>query len=343
MTTSYQEVYYSCAGMSEEEILARSAFTKSQTEGFEELYHNTATIYEELQKRYEVVQKDLLSDTYNYDGAEDFEDFDLGEDLRSCDILVAVLGETSGMGYRNDTGESTDRTGITLSKEQRNLLIRLKELGKPMVLVLANGKPVELSLETEICDGILEAFKTGYYGAKVICDILEGILCPRGKLPVTVPKDIGQCPIYYSQRITGKKQFWRNRYLEMDLEPLYEFGFGLSYTQFQITAEDFKWEEDGIHGRAVMKNIGGMEGSEVLQLYVKKRYGTVAQPERELKWYQKVRLLEGEEKSIPIFLSFDELKYYNIDSVFGLEKIEVTVMLGTSSKRILKENTFSFK
>lgn len=339
--THIKEVYYSCAGLSEEEILARSAFSATQINDFEELYHDTTTIYDELKKNYNIVQRDLLPDTYNYDNNNAFESYELDEELRSCDVFVAVLGETSGMGYHNDTGESTDRTSITLSQEQRNLLLCLKELHKPIILVLANGKPVELSLETELCAGIIEAFKTGYYGAKAICGVLDGSVNPGGKLPVTIPKNIGQCPIYYSQRITGKKQFWRNTYLEMDLEPLYEFGFGLSYTQFSIKAEDFCCKKDGIYGKANIKNIGTTSGSEVLQLYVQKRYGSIAQPERELKWYQKIHLQPQEEKAVKIYLPFTELAYYNIDSVYGLENMEVTAMLGTSSKKILKKNTFS--
>lgn len=341
--THVKEVYFSCQGMSEEEILARSAFSAVRIEDFDELYHDTATVYEELSKRYQVVQRDLLPDTYNYDQAEDFENYQFDPELLECDVFIAVLGETSGMGYRNDTGESTDRTSITLSKEQQNLLVRLKSLHKPVILVLANGKPVELSLETAICDGILEVFKTGYYGARAICDIIEGNAEPGGRLPVSIPKDIGQCPVYYSQRITGKKQFWRNSYLEMDLAPLYEFGFGLSYTSFQIEAETFVCKKEGVYGRVKIKNTGEQKGSEVLQLYVKKRYGTVAQPERELKWYQKVRLLSGEEQEVSLFLPFEKLAYYNKENRYGVENMELTVMLGTSSQRILYEQVFSLK
>ncbi|QHQ63071.1 hypothetical protein Ana3638_21725 [Anaerocolumna sedimenticola] len=341
--THIKEVYYACAGLSEDEILARSAFSASRIKEFDELYHDTATIYEELKIRYTVVQRDLLRDTYNYYKDPKFEDYELDDELLGCDVLVAVLGETSGMGYENDTGESTDRTEITLSKEQRNLLAKLKKTGKPLILILANAKPVELSIESDLCDGIMEAFKTGYYGARAICDVLDGSVSPGGKLPVTIPKHIGQCPIYYSQRITGKKQFWRNKYLEMDLNPLYEFGFGLSYTDFIIDVSDFTCKGDSVCGEVRLKNIGDRAGSEVIQLYVKKRFGTISQPERELKFYKKVYLKPGEECLVPFCLRLDSLAYYNIDMDYCLEDSEVTVMIGTSSKEILKEETYKLE
>ncbi|MFP4697328.1 MAG: glycoside hydrolase family 3 N-terminal domain-containing protein [Eubacteriales bacterium] len=338
--THVNESYNLCQDLSEEEIMARSLFTMTRSKDFNELFHDTTTIYEELSKRYSVVQRDLLKDTYNYDNDKNFESYSFDKEIRSCDLFVIVLGETSGMGYKNDTGESTDRTSITLSKEQRNLLIRLKELNKPLILVLSNAKPVELTLEKEVCDGILETFKTGYKGAKAICDILDGTVSPSGKLPVTIPKDIGQCPIYYSQRITGKKQFWKNRYLEMDLEPLYEFGYGLSYTKFDVNVVNVEFHNNIIKSDVKVKNIGNVFGKEVIQLYVRKRFTSVAQPDRELKNYKKVSLNPGEEVLMNIDLNIDSLGYYNIDYDFCVENMDLTVMVGTSSKNIIYERTF---
>src|SRR5690606_23936677 len=115
----------------------------------------------------------------------------------------------------------------------RLLLKELKKLGKPIVLVLCNARPLEISYESENMNAILEAWRPGMEGASAIAEVLFGDYNPAGRLPVTLPKCLGQLPVYYSQRLSGKKQFWRNTYLEVDLNPLYAFGYGLSYSSFE--------------------------------------------------------------------------------------------------------------
>lgn len=337
--THVKEMYFQGQGLSEEEVLARSLFAARTVQSFDELFHDTTTVAEALQESFRVVQKDLLSDTYNFDGASDFEDYELDTELAACDAFVAVLGESSGMGYRNDTGESTDRTQITLSLPQRNLLRRLKELGKPIVLVLVNAKPLELSLEKELCDGILEMFKSGYQGGKAICDLLTGKRSPGGKLPVTLPKTLGQCPVYYSQRITGHKQFWRQTYLETDLKPLYPFGHGLSYTTFDTNVVSETLDDAAYHCKVSVMNTGKCEGSEVLQLYAKKRFTSIAAPERELKAYRKVRLKSGEQQTVTLKLNLASLATTGLDGDFALEDMQLSLLLGTSSEAIFHEST----
>lgn len=198
-------------------------------------------------------------------------------------------------------------------------------------------------MEAELYDAMLEVFKLGHMGAKAIADIISGKVSPSGKLPVTIPKHQDQCPIYYSQRITGKKQFWRDSYLEMDLNPLYEFGYGLSYTAFDINVKDFKIDNNSITAKLDIKNTGNYAGAEVIQLYVKKRYGSIAFPDKELKYYKKVDLAVNESKTIEINIDIASLYYYNADNIFGIENIKVTAMLGTSSTKILKEISADLK
>jgi beta-glucosidase len=341
--THVKEQIFECQDLEEHEIVARCMFTQAHTETYDELYHDIQTIDDGLKDIYSVVQRDLLPQTYNYNKDKDFENYTLDEELRSCDVFVVVVGETTGMGFYNETGESTDRVVITLSQEQRNLIKNIKALGKPVIIILSNAKPVELTLEAELCDAMLEVFKVGHMGAKAIADIISGKVSPSGKLPVTIPKHQGQCPIYYSQRITGKKQFWRDSYLEMDLSPLYEFGYGLSYTEFDINVKDFKIDNNSITAKLDIKNIGNYAGAEVIQLYVKKRYGSIAFPDKELKYYKKVDLAINESKTIDINIDIASLYYYNADNIFGIENIKVTAMLGTSATKILKEVSADLK
>lgn len=337
--THVKEQIFECQDMKEDEIVARCMFTQAHTNSYDELYHDIQTIYDELKMHYTVVQRDLLPQTYNYDNDKNFENYTIDDELKSCDVFMVVIGETTGMGYQNETGESTDRVTITLSKEQRNLVRNIHALGKPVVLVLSNAKPVELSVESELCDAMLECFKLGHKGAKALCDIISGKVSPSGKLPVSILKHQGQCPIYYSQRITGKKQFWKESYLEMDLSPLYEFGYGLSYTTFDIDVKTLSIGDDGITARIDVTNTGNFAGAEVIQLYIKKRYGSISFPDKELKRFEKVFLNIGETKTVSFNIGLGELYYYNSENEYCMEDICLEAMVGTSSKNIVKRVT----
>lgn len=186
---------------------------------------------------------------------------------------------------------------------------------------------------------MLECFKLGHKGAKALCDIISGKVSPSGKLPVSILKHQGQCPIYYSQRITGKKQFWKESYLEMDLSPLYEFGYGLSYTTFDIDVKTLSIGDDGITARIDVTNTGNFAGAEVIQLYIKKRYGSISFPDKELKRFEKVFLNIGETKTVSFNIGLGELYYYNSENEYCMEDICLEAMVGTSSKNIVKRVT----
>lgn len=342
--THIEDMYYGSEGLSEEEVLARTLFFKKKSTRYEDLYHDMPTVYEALQAALpnsEVVYAEGLKDTFNYQGVEDFECIDEAVAIANdADIIIAVCGDTSGMGFQNDSGESTDRVEISLSHEQKRLLRALHATGRPVVLVLCNARPLELLEESQSMSAILEAWKPGMCGAEAIAETLIGINNPGGKLPVTLPKALGQLPVYYSQLATGHKQFWRQTYLEMDLAPLYPFGYGLSYTAFEANQVKMEQHQDGILIHATVRNMGARSGDEVVQIYVRKKYSTILQPERELKAYKRITLAAGEQAQLRFDILFDSLGYHNADMELVLENVQLDVMLGFSSQEIVAEQTF---
>ena len=349
--THFEEVFYKSDELPEKEILARSLFYKKKETKFEDLFHDVATIYETV-KEYvapetKVYHAPGLKDTFNYNEDEDFYMIEEAVQTASqAEVIIAVCGDTSGMGPENDSGESVDRATISLSDCQRELLEELNNLGKPIILVLCNGRPQELSWEADNMDAILEAWKSGQNGAEAICDVLFGEYNPAGRLPVTIPKALGQLPIYYSRRPSGKKQFWRGSYLEVDLDPLYEFGFGLSYTQFTYgDIEIYRGQKSNSSGEAVivklqLENTGELAGEEVVQVYVNKKYTSVLQPERELKAYKRVFLQKGEQKELQFEIALASLCYHGPENQQLLEDCQLKVMVGSSSEDIRGQETF---
>ena len=343
--THIEDMYNTSEGLTEEEVLARTLFFKKPETTYESLFHDSKTVYEVIKEKVsagtEVYYAAGLKDTYNYDQAEDFMDIESAiHEANKADIIVAVCGDTSGMGWQNDSGESVDRTEITLSKEQRLLLAQLKELGKPIVLVLCNARPMELSWESEHMNAIIEAWKPGMQGAEAICDVLFGDYNPAGRLSVTLPKSLGQLPIYYSQLATGKKQFWRNTYLESDLNPLYPFGYGLSYTTFEYDHVSMIQENERITIQATITNTGNCDGEEVVQVYVRKSFTSVLQPERELKAYERIFVEKGQSVAVKFKIGLDTLCYHNLNQELVLENCVLDVMLGASSEDIRTQQTF---
>jgi len=343
--THIEDMYYNSEGLSEEEVIARTLFFKKKETKYEDLFHDTKTIYQAIKEKVsantEIHFASGLKDTYNYHNDPDFYSIDEAVDTaKKSDVIIAVCGDTSGMGRENDSGESVDRVEIHLSDEQRKLLKALKELGKPIILVLCNARPLELSYEKEHMDAILEAWKPGMKGAEAIADVLFGDYNPAGRLPVTLPKRLGQLPIYYSQHSTGKKQFWRNRYLEVDLDPLYPFGYGLSYTTFEYKELSMTQLDDRISIKLTLYNSGPYDGDEVVQVYVRKRYTSVKQPERELKAFKRVFVEKGKSVTVDFNIFYDSLGYHNLENRLVLENCLLDVMVGSSSEDIHGEQTF---
>ena len=266
------------------------------------------------------------------------------ENAAKADVIVAVMGE-----FENMSGEAASRTNIDLPGIQKEFLAELKKLGKPVVLVLMNGRPLTLGWEAENMDAILEAWWPGTMGGDAIAQTLYGLNVPSGKLPMSFPRNVGQLPIYYNHKNTGRpylgtsdpEQKYKSRYTDVDNSPLYPFGFGLSYTTFEYS--NLKLSSATLTGNGTIKvsvevaNKGNFDGEEVVQLYVQDVVGTVTRPVKELKGFKKIFLKKGEKKTVEFTISPDDLRFYNIDMQFVAEPGDFNVYVGGSSATGLQD------
>lgn len=257
---------------------------------------------------------------------------------KQSDVVVAALGESSEM-----SGESSSRTNLDIPDTQKRLLEALLKTGKPVVLVLFTGRPLTLKWEDEHVPAILNVWFGGTEAANAIADVLFGKVNPSGKLTATFPQNVGQVPLYYSHKNTGRpleegKWFskFRSNYLDVSNDPLYPFGYGLSYTTFdysnlKLSKASFKAGES-ITASITVKNTGSVEGKEVIQLYTRDLVGSSTRPVKELKGFQKISLKPGESKVVSFKISAEELKFYNSDLKFVAEPGDFKVFIGTNSR-----------
>jgi beta-glucosidase len=257
---------------------------------------------------------------------------------RDADRIVAVMGESQVM-----SGEAASRARLDLPGVQQQLLETLAATGRPMVLVLLNGRPLDLSWAAEHVGAIVEAWFPGTMGGPALADVLFGDVNPSGKLPVTFPRSLGQVPIFYSRRPTGRpasEDRWTSRYIDERVDPLFAFGHGLSYTRFEysdLTATPAAVPASGSVSVSVkVKNAGTREGREVVQLYVHDLVASRSRPLRELKGFQKVRLAAGEEKPVTFTLRASELGFHDDAGRYIVEPGEFELYVGGSSTADLK-------
>ena len=252
--------------------------------------------------------------------------------------VVLVLGEPWGW-----TGEAASRTSINLPKEQTELLKALKKQGKQVAVVLLNGRPLDLSAESELADAILEAWYPGTMGAYAVADVLFGDYNPSGKLSVTFPRSLGQVPIYHYAKNTGRPYIhpeakYESRYLDSPNEPLYAFGHGLSYTTFEYS--DIAM--DGLKATVTVTNTGSVEGTETVQLYIRDLVGSVTRPVRQLKGFERVTLKPGESKEVTFTIDKEMLSFYRQDMTWGPEPGDFKVFIGGASDNT-KEASFRYE
>ena len=250
-----------------------------------------------------------------------------------CDVIVAVCGDNI-----RTSGEGADRWELTLFGRQRELIERLSALGKPLVLVLENGRAIDLSKESEICNAILMTWFGGEMGAKPIVDALLGKVSPAGRLPLSQPRNTLAIPCYYSMLPGGA-----HAYIEGKRAALYEFGFGLSYTKFEYS--DLMVEKLGGYDVRVslnVKNIGDMDGDEVVQLYIDDVDSTMVTPPCLLKGFERVHIKVGETKRISMNLDFDSFKLMNRAYEWVVEPGRFRILVGASSRDIRLEGEVAF-
>ncbi|MHC1774560.1 MAG: beta-glucosidase BglX [Lentimicrobium sp.] len=257
-----------------------------------------------------------------------------------CDVVVAVMGEAAEM-----SGECSSRSDISLPGSQKELLEALLKTGKPVVLVLFTGRPLILKWENENIPAILNVWFGGSTAGQAIADVVFGAVNPSGKLPVTFPQNMGQIPIYYNHKNTGRpleegKWFekFRTNYLDVTNDPLYPFGFGLSYTSF--TYSDLKLDQQKLTGNQTLKasidvtNSGKYDGEEVVQLYIRDLVGSMTRPVKELRGFQKVFIKSGETKTVTFDITPEDLKFYNYDLQYDWEAGDFVIMLGSNSRDV---------
>ena len=255
-----------------------------------------------------------------------------------ADVIIAALGESAEM-----SGESSSRTNLEIPQAQKDLLQALLKTGKPVVLVLFTGRPLVLVEENETVPAILNAWFAGSEAGYAIADVLYGNENPSGKLTATFPRNVGQVPIYYNQKNTGrplmnkegKFEKFRSNYIDERNEPLYAFGYGLSYTNFSYSnlkiSKDKFAKNETITVSVDVSNTGNFDGKEVVQMYIRDLVGSVTRPVKELKGFEKVFITKGETKTVSFTISEEDLKFYNSDLDFVAEPGFFQVFVGTDS------------
>ena len=258
------------------------------------------------------------------------------------DVIVAALGESSEM-----SGESSSRSDIRIPETQRILLEALLKTGKPVVLLLFAGRPMVIKWESEKVPAILNVWFGGSEAGNAIADVLFGDVNPSGKLSTTFPQNVGQIPIYYAHKNTGRpleegKWFekFRSNYLDVSNEPVYPFGYGLSYTSFNYS--DVKLSSSSLKGNQTLiasvavTNSGNREGKEVVQLYIRDLVGSITRPVKELKGFQKIDLKAGETKTVSFSITPNDLKFFNSEIKYDWEAGDFEIMIGTNSNDVKK-------
>lgn len=262
-----------------------------------------------------------------------------------ADVIVAVVGEASEM-----SGEAASRSDISLPQSQQRLLEELAKTGKPLVVVLMSGRPLTIEKESGLATSLLQVWFQGHEAGNAIADLLFGNYNPSGKLPMTFPRNVGQIPIYYNYKNTGRPQDnsqptqkFRSNYLDVANTPLYPFGFGLSYTSFSYSpiqlSNDHVHRNQPITATVTVTNNGNYDGEEVVQLYIRDMVGSVTRPVKELKDFKKIMLRKGESKQVTFSITEEKLKFFNSDLKWLAEPGTFKLFIGTSSD-VVQETDF---
>ncbi len=260
------------------------------------------------------------------------------------DVIILAIGESAEM-----SGESSSRTEIDIPASQVDLLKELKKTGKPIVVVLFTGRPLALTNMKDMPDSILNVWFPGTEAGNAITDVLFGKVNPSGKLPMTFPRSLGQVPLYYNHKNTGRPlsaektekceyERFRSNFMDECNTPLYPFGYGLSYTQFNysdmtVSNANPKGNQT-IQASVTLTNTGDYDGAEVVQLYIRDVVGSITRPVKELKGFQKVFLKKGESKKVTFNITPEDLKFYNNELKFDWEAGDFDIMIGTDSEQV---------
>ncbi|MDD3628582.1 MAG: glycoside hydrolase family 3 N-terminal domain-containing protein [Actinomycetota bacterium] len=257
---------------------------------------------------------------------------------KKSDIAVIVVGDKSGLVDDCTSGETRDRADLNLPGVQEDLIKAISKTGVPVVVVLVNGRPLSINWAAGNVPAIIEAWLPGEEGARAIADVLFGDYNPGGKLPMSFPRGVGQVPVYYNHKPSGGRSHWKGDYVEMGTKPLFPFGFGLSYTNFEysnliITPETISHEGE-VQISIDVENTGSCRGDEVVQLYINDMQSEVTRPVKELKNFKRVTLEPAQKKTVVFTLYTGQLGFYNKEIKYVIEPGDIKVMVGSSSEDI---------
>lgn len=273
-----------------------------------------------------------------FDGVTDVADQieEACERLADCDVILAAVGEN-----QNDTGECSSKTDLRLTRNQRRMVDRLCGLGKPVVLIVFSGRPLEIRDQAEQCQAVVQAWFLGTESGTALADVLTGEVNPSGRLSMSFPQTVGQIPVYYNHANTGRprqtnrqEERFITRFVDCPNEPLYPFGYGLSYTQVSYHDLRVECEKDGWRVRVRVRSDSGPACVETVQLYVRDCAASCVRPVQELRGFCRVKLEPGEEREVSFAMTKEDLAFWN-GSAFTAEPGDFLVMAGGSSDRVL--------
>jgi beta-glucosidase len=271
---------------------------------------------------------------------------------KESEVVVMVMGGSSARDFTSkyeetgaakisediqtdmESGEGFDRATLNLMGKQEKLMMEIYKLGKPVVLVLIQGRPLATTWAEQNIPAIVNAWYPGMEGGNAIADVLFGDYNPAGRLSITVPRSLGQIPVYY----TAKRSGYQRDYVEESGKPLYHFGYGLSYTSFEYYAMNVTAKNENgkveVVAEVSLKNTGQKEGDEVVQLYVRDNVSSFTTPDRVLKAFQRIHLKAGESKQVRFVLHEESFALYQGNGKWAVEPGKFTIMIGSSSQDI---------
>jgi beta-glucosidase len=263
---------------------------------------------------------------------------------RRADVAILVLGDKSGLTPECTSGETRDNADLRLPGVQEDLVLAIAETGTPVVLVLVSGRVPCISRIVDHVGAVIESWVPGEEGGNAVADVLFGDFNPGGKLPITFPRSPGQIPIYYSHKPTGGHSLWYKDYTLLSSQPLFPFGFGLSYTEFKyrdLEISPVRVKADAkVCIRVAVTNVGKRAGDEVVQLYLHDPEASITRPVKELKGFQRVSLLQGQTGYVEFGLDTNQLGFYDNDMAYIVEPGTYEIMIGSSSEDIRLKGQF---
>ncbi|WP_053985644.1 glycoside hydrolase family 3 N-terminal domain-containing protein [Niameybacter massiliensis] len=267
------------------------------------------------------------------DGCFDIEDWVEEEikKLEHCDVIIVGVGENA-----QDTGEGASKTNIRLSYNQEKLIYRLKQLNKPLIAIIFSGRPLEIKPIVPVCDAIIEAWFLGTESSGALADVITGVYNPSGRLAMSFPQTVGQIPVHYNcyntgRPYSGKDERYISRYLDCSNEPLYPFGYGLSYGETEYTEFKVETVKNKMIASVIVINKSNVEIKETVQLYIRDVYATVVRPIKELKGFRQIVLKGYEKQRVEFEITKEMLKFYRYDYEYVFEEGEFDIMIGKNS------------